>query len=88
MTDTELRLQGMIALARALGSVEAERFVAIIQREPFDYTRWRQHQWNDMSIEGISSQAMALRKQESEPPHAPEPAAGPVGNEKSSPPAR
>jgi ferric-dicitrate binding protein FerR (iron transport regulator) len=32
----------MKALAEQLGIVEAERFVALIQREPFDYTQWRQ----------------------------------------------
>ena len=41
-TDTELRCDGMKALAQLLGIVEAERFVALIQREPFDYTEWRQ----------------------------------------------
>jgi len=66
MTDTELRLQGITVLARVLGTVEAERFVALIQREPFDYTKWRQDQWNDLSIEEISSRATTLRKQEAE----------------------
>jgi hypothetical protein len=70
MTDTELRLQGITVLARVLGTVEAERFVALIQREPFDYTKWRQDQWNDLSIEEISSRATTLRKQEAE--HRPE----------------
>ena len=32
ITDTELRLQGITVLAEALGSVEAERFVALIRR--------------------------------------------------------
>ena len=64
ITDSELRLQGMTVLARVLGSVEAERFVALIQREPFDYTEWRQHQWNDLSIEEISARATALRQRE------------------------
>jgi len=41
ITDTELRLQGIAVLTRALGTIEAERFVALIQREPFDYTKWR-----------------------------------------------
>jgi hypothetical protein len=66
ITDTELRLQGITVLAQALGSVEAERFVALIQREPFDYTKWRQDKWNDLSIEEISSRAKALRKQDSQ----------------------
>ncbi len=66
ITDTELRLRGITVLADALGSVEAERFVALIQREPFDYTKWRQDQWNDFSIDEISDRAMAVRKQEAE----------------------
>jgi len=67
ITDTELRLQGIAVLTRALGTIEAERFVALIQREPFDYTKWRQDKWNDLSIEELSSRAMAMRKQNSEP---------------------
>ncbi len=66
ITDTELRLQGIRVLAQALGSVEAERFVALIQREPFDYTKWRQDQWTDLSIDEISQRAMAVRNQEAE----------------------
>ena len=38
MTDTEIRVAGMRMLAQGLGQVEAERFVPLIQREPFDYT--------------------------------------------------
>jgi len=66
ITDTELRLRGITVLAQALGSVEAERFVALIQREPFDYTKWRQDKWNGLSIDEISERAMAARNQESE----------------------
>jgi len=34
MTDTEIRLKGVQVLAEYLGDVEAERFIALIQREP------------------------------------------------------
>ena len=34
MTDTEIRLKGIQILADYIGDVEAERFVALIQREP------------------------------------------------------
>jgi len=61
MTDTEIRLKGLEILARRLGDVEAERFIALIQREPFDYTKWRQGLDEDLSIEEISKKAMALR---------------------------
>lgn len=61
MTDTEIRLKGLQVLAEYIGDVEAERFVALIQREPFDYTKWRQGMDEDLSIEEISKKAMALR---------------------------
>lgn len=62
ITDTELRLKGIRALAQSLGDIEAERFIALIQREPFDYTQWRQDRWKDLSIDEISGKAMLLRE--------------------------
>ena len=62
ITDTELRLKGIRVLAKSLGDVEAERFIALIQREPFDYTQWRQDRWEDLSIDEISRKAMMLRE--------------------------
>ncbi len=50
-TDTVLRCDGMNLLAEHLGIVEAERFVALIQREPFDYTEWRQHLFDAVPLE-------------------------------------
>ena len=50
-TDTLLRCEGMKVLAESLGMVEAERFVALIQREPFDYTEWRQGLFKDMPLD-------------------------------------
>jgi hypothetical protein len=61
MTDTEIKLKGLEILARHLGDVEAGRFIALIQREPFDYTKWRQGLDENLSIEEISKRAMALR---------------------------
>jgi hypothetical protein len=62
MTDTEIRLKGFQVLSAQMGDVETERFVALIQREPFDYTKWRQDLDGELSIEEISQRAMALRK--------------------------
>ena len=42
ITDTEIKIKGIRALIKSLGEVEAERFIALMQREPFDYTEWRQ----------------------------------------------
>ena len=41
-TDTLIRNEGMKLLIEHLGKVEAERFIALIIREPFDYTNWQQ----------------------------------------------
>ncbi|MBW2164328.1 MAG: hypothetical protein JRF43_07805 [Deltaproteobacteria bacterium] len=62
ITDTEIKLKGVQVLAEYLGDVETERFIALIQREPFDYTKWRQGLDEDLAIENISQKAMALRK--------------------------
>jgi hypothetical protein len=42
--------------------VEAERFIALIQREKFDYTQWRQNLFAELSGEEISRQAMAFQQ--------------------------
>ena len=61
LTDTEIRVKGVELLAQYLGDIEMERFIALIQREPFDYTQWRQDIDRDDSIEDISRKAMELR---------------------------
>ena len=66
ITDTEIRLKGLKALTASLGDIEAERFISIIQREPFDYTKWRQSLDDDLSIEEISSKAMAFINKKTE----------------------
>ncbi|MBU2515588.1 hypothetical protein KJ966_30085 [bacterium] len=66
ITDTEIKLKGLKALSEVLGDIEAERFVALIQREHFDYTKWRQELNEDLSIDEISEKAMKLRKEQGE----------------------
>lgn len=62
ITDTEIKLQGVEALIMALGEVQAERFISLILREPFDYTEWQQKLWPTQSIEQISQMAMVQRQ--------------------------
>jgi hypothetical protein len=62
ITDTEIKRQGVEILASHLGEVEMARFIALIQREPFDYTEWRQSLDDSASIEGLSRRAMASRE--------------------------
>ena len=61
ITDTEIKATGFRALVAALGDVQAEKFIALIQREPFDYTQWQKTLWQDRSIEEISQAAMKHR---------------------------
>jgi len=61
-SDMELRLAGMMILLEKLGEVDAERFIALLTRESFDYTKWRQGQWKDLDVATLSRQAMAERK--------------------------
>lgn len=64
ITDTEIKLQGVEALIMALGEVQAERFISLILREPFDYTDWQQKLWPTQSIEQISQMAMAQHQKQ------------------------
>ncbi len=62
IVDSELKLKGLEILHTYLGMVETERFIALIQREPFDYTEWRQTLFEGVSGEEISRRAMAYVK--------------------------
>jgi hypothetical protein len=64
-TDTVIRNDGMDTLLNNLGLVETERFIMFIQREPFDYIKWQEHLFEDISIEEISEKAAVFRKNHS-----------------------
>ena len=62
-TDTIIKQEGMAALISKLGYVDAERFIVLLSREPFDYTKWReQHLDSDLSVRELSQKAMAYTK--------------------------
>jgi len=61
-TDTEIKIKGMEILIEKLGEVEAERFISLIIKEPFDYTKWQRGLFRRKSIEEISKEAMKLRR--------------------------
>ena len=48
----------ILILLENLGAVETERFIALLLREPFDYTEWRMNLFVDMTVEEISQRAM------------------------------
>lgn len=69
ITDTEIRMKGLQVLSKYLGDIEAERFIALIQREPFDYTKWRDGLDEDLTIDEISRRAMIIRARRVEQEH-------------------
>jgi hypothetical protein len=52
-TDTVLRQTIIEHLIETYGNVETERFISLIIREPFDYTKWRRERFDDQSVEDI-----------------------------------
>jgi len=66
ITDAEIRMAGLKALSAALGDVQAERFITLVMREPFDYTEWQRKLWPEQSVKDISAAAMRQRQAASE----------------------
>ncbi|WP_333304977.1 MULTISPECIES: hypothetical protein [unclassified Microcoleus] len=58
INDNEIKLKGLEALVSALGEVQAEKFISLILREPFDYTLWQKDIWSDVGLEELSQKAM------------------------------
>ena len=56
--DTLVRAEGMKILLDGLGKVDAERFISLIIKEPFDYTKWQRNLFDGMSVRELSDAAM------------------------------
>ena len=57
-SDTVLKVEGINLLIEKLGEVEAERFITLIIKEQFDYTKWQKELFKDLSVREISKNAM------------------------------
>lgn len=57
MSDTALRVGAMQVLVEKFGLVDTERFIALINKESFDYTEWRRDLFEGMSSREISHAA-------------------------------
>lgn len=60
-TDAVIRNEGMKILIDRLGKVEAERFITLMIREPFDYTKWQRNLWEGKTVAEISEEAIKYR---------------------------
>ena len=58
ISDSEIKKKGINVLIKELGEVEAERFITLLVREPFDYTEWQKDLWKDCDVVELSKKAM------------------------------
>ncbi|MDR1832008.1 MAG: hypothetical protein LBQ97_04650 [Fusobacteriaceae bacterium] len=57
MTDTVLKIEAMKCLIDKFGMVDAERFIYLLLKEPFDYTIWHRSLFEGMSVRELSEAA-------------------------------
>lgn len=57
-TDSVVRAEGMKILLDGLGRVDAERFISLIIKEPFDYTKWQRDLFEGEYVRSLSRKAM------------------------------
>ena len=63
INEHDICIKGFEALANALGDVDAERFIMLMNRGAGDYTEWRKtHLYQDMSLEELAERARASGK--------------------------
>lgn len=70
-TEAEIRMKGMQALIGALGLVDAERFMAAISRDRFNYTEWRRQGLPAMTLDEAAQAANLASTQASTQGDAP-----------------
>lgn len=64
ISDSELMFQGFTILVKAFGDVNAERFIALTNRNPRDYTKWRAgHMYIGESVRDTAARARAAASQ-------------------------
>ena len=62
MSNAELMDKGINCLIEKLGTVDTERFISVIIREKFDYTKWQRERFDDMSYEELNDAAIDYDK--------------------------
>ena len=52
-SDALIKSDGMRVLAENLGIIEAERFINLVLREPFNYTVWQRNLYGNMHVKEL-----------------------------------
>ena len=63
ISNMEVMNRGMSCLLEKLGAVETEQFISTIIREKFDYTKWQQQKFDNMSADEFHAAAIAYAKE-------------------------
>lgn len=63
VSDVEIMDRGISCLLKGLGVVETERFISVINRERFDYTKWKQERFSNVSSEEFNQSAITYAKE-------------------------
>jgi hypothetical protein len=61
--DTLLKNDGMRILSEQLGIVDAERLIALMRRNPFDYTEWQRELFKGVPLDKLLNDATQHREQ-------------------------
>ena len=64
LSNTMLKCKGMEILSEHLGIVEAARFIALINRDKFDYTEWQSDLFGDMPLDEFLAAADKYQKEQ------------------------
>lgn len=56
-TDTIIKSEGMDALFDKLGLVDAERFISLMLKEHFDYTKWQNDLFQNETLESLGNKS-------------------------------
>lgn len=62
-TDSEIIDTGFQSLFASLSRVDAERFIMLIKRDQFDYTKWQVRLWEHETVESLSAKAQQAWEQ-------------------------
>jgi len=56
-TDALIKKEGFEVLKNKLGEVNMERFIVLVNREKFNYTKWRKNLFEDLKLEELAEKA-------------------------------
>lgn len=63
VSNMEIMNRGITCLLEKLGAVETEQFISAIIREKFDYTKWQQQRFDNMSSDEFQQAAVTYAKE-------------------------